>query len=34
MLGYPDAAFADAEHALEHARESGQAATLMLPLMF
>jgi hypothetical protein len=34
MLGYPDAAFADAERALEDARESGQAATLMLPLMF
>jgi hypothetical protein len=34
MLGYPDAAFADAEHALEDARESGHAVTLMLPLMF
>jgi predicted ATPase len=34
MLGYPDAAFADAQRALEDARESGQAATLMLPLMF
>jgi class 3 adenylate cyclase/predicted ATPase len=28
MLGYPDAALADAEHALKDAREIGQAATL------
>ena len=32
MLGYPDAALADAEHALEDAREIGQAATLMQAL--
>jgi predicted ATPase len=30
MLGYPEAALADAEHALKDAREIGQAATLML----
>ena len=29
FLGYPEAALADAEHALEDAREIGQAATLM-----
>ena len=29
MLGYPDAALADADHALKDAREIGQAATLM-----
>ena len=29
LLGYPDAAFADADHALKDAREIGQAATLM-----
>ena len=29
MLGYPEAALADAEHALKDAREIGQAATLM-----
>ena len=29
LLGYPDAALADAEHALKHAREIGQAGTLM-----
>ena len=29
LLGYPDAAFADAEHALTHAREIGHAASLM-----
>jgi tetratricopeptide (TPR) repeat protein len=34
MLGYPDAALADAEHALEDAREIGQAATLMLALSY
>jgi predicted ATPase len=33
LLGYPDAAFADAEHALNHAREIGQAATLMYVLV-
>ena len=32
LLGYPDAALADAEHALTDAREIGQAATLMLAL--
>ena len=32
MLGYPDAALADAEHVLEDAREIGQAATLMQAL--
>src|SRR5262245_61303573 len=34
MLGYPEAALADAERALKHARELGQAATLMLGLCF
>jgi class 3 adenylate cyclase/predicted ATPase len=29
VLGYPDAAFADADHALKDAREIGQAATLI-----
>jgi class 3 adenylate cyclase/predicted ATPase len=29
MLGYPEAAIADADHAVEDARESGQAGTLM-----
>ena len=29
MLGYPDAALADADHALQDAREIGQAAMLM-----
>ena len=32
MLGYPDAALADADHALKDAREIGQAATLMYAL--
>ena len=32
MLGYPEAALADAQHALKDAREIGQAATLMLAL--
>jgi class 3 adenylate cyclase/predicted ATPase len=32
LLGYPDAARTDAEHALKHAREIGQAATLMWTL--
>jgi class 3 adenylate cyclase/predicted ATPase len=34
MLGYPEAALADAERAIKHARELGQAATLMLALCF
>jgi predicted ATPase len=34
MLGYPEAALADAERALKYARELGQAATLMLALCF
>jgi class 3 adenylate cyclase/predicted ATPase len=34
MLGYPEAALADAERALKDARELGQAATLMLALCF
>jgi predicted ATPase len=33
MLGYPDAALADTGHALEDAREIGQAATLMYALV-
>jgi predicted ATPase len=33
MLGYPDAALADAGHALGEAREIGQAATLMYALV-
>jgi predicted ATPase len=32
LLGYPDAALAAAEHAVKHAREMGQAATLMYAL--
>ena len=32
VLGYPEAALADAEHALKDAREIGQAATLMFAL--
>ena len=32
FLGYPDAALADADHALKVAREIGQAATLMFAL--
>jgi predicted ATPase len=32
MLGYPEAALADAEHALKDAREIGHAATLMYTL--
>jgi hypothetical protein len=31
-LGYPEAALADADHALKDAREIGQAATLMFTL--
>ena len=34
MLGYPEAALADAEHALKDAREIGQAATLMYALVY
>jgi predicted ATPase len=34
LLGYPEAALADADHALKDAREIGQAATLMLTLVF
>jgi predicted ATPase len=34
VLGYPEAALADAERALKYARELGQAATLMLALCF
>ena len=34
LLGYPEAALADAEHALKDAREIGQAATLMYALNF
>ena len=34
LLGYPDAALADAKHALQDAREIGQAATLMFALFF
>ena len=33
MLGYPEAALADAERALRDAREIGQAATLMYALL-
>jgi predicted ATPase len=33
MLGYPDAALADANHAVKDAREIGQAATLMFALV-
>ena len=32
MLGYPEAALEDAKHALEDARQIGQAATLLLAL--
>ena len=32
LLGYPEAALADANHALKDAREIGQAATLMFAL--
>ena len=32
LLGYPEAALADAEQALRYAREIGQAATLMAAL--
>ena len=32
FLGYPEAALSDADHALEHARNIGQAATLMMAL--
>jgi predicted ATPase len=32
MLGYPEAALADARHALQEAREIGQAATMMYAL--
>ena len=34
FLGYPEAALADAEHALKDAREIGQAATLMYALVY
>jgi predicted ATPase len=34
MLGYPEAALADTDHALKDARDIGQAATLMLALHF
>jgi len=34
MLGYPEAAFADAEHSLKTARAIGLATTLMLTLSF
>ena len=34
VAGYPDKAVADAEHAIEDAREIGQAAPLMLALCF
>ena len=34
LLGYPDAALADAEQALKDARDIGQAATLMFALFF
>ena len=34
LLGYPDAALADANHALKDAREIGQAATLMYALNY
>ena len=33
LLGYPEAALADADHALKNAREIGQAATLMFALI-
>ena len=34
LLGYPEAALADTDHALKDAREIGQAATLMYALAF
>ena len=34
LLGYPEAALADASHALKDAREIGQAGTLMYALAF
>jgi hypothetical protein len=34
LLGYPDAALADTNRALEHAREIGHPATLMYALFF
>ena len=34
MLGYPEAALADAEQAISNAREIGQAATLMYALFW
>jgi len=34
LLGYPEAALADADRALKDAREIGQAATLMLTLFY
>ena len=34
VLGFPQAALADAEHALKDAREIGQAASLMLALLY
>ena len=34
LLGYPEAALADADHALKDAREIGQAATLMYALSY
>jgi len=34
MLGYPEAALADTESALDYAREIGQAATLMFALFY
>jgi hypothetical protein len=34
LLGYPEAARADVDHALENAREMRQAATLILALSF
>ncbi len=34
MLGYPEAALADNDHALKDAREIGQAATLMFALSY
>jgi hypothetical protein len=33
VLGYPEAALSDANHAINHARELGQAATLMYALI-
>ena len=34
LLGYPEAALADAEQALKYARETSQAATLMFALCY